>query len=62
MDDADRAQKQTDLELKIALQKRAPELPETGVCHWCIDPIESGRFCDSYCRDDFEKSKIMKGQ
>ncbi len=29
MDDADRAQKETDLELSLALQNREQELPET---------------------------------
>jgi hypothetical protein len=62
MNDADRAQEQTDLELNIALQKRAPELPEMGFCHWCMDFIEVGQFCDTSCRDDYDKDKIMKGQ
>mgnify|MGYP005989863433 CR=1 FL=1 len=61
MDDADRAQENTDLEITIALKNRKPELPEIGSCHWCLDTVESGRFCDTYCRDDYEKSKIMKG-
>lgn len=62
MDDADRAQKEIDLELNLALKNRAREVPETGSCHWCKEPIQKGHFCDAYCRNDFEKSKIMKGQ
>jgi|TARA_R110001583_G_scaffold21308_3_gene80850 hypothetical protein len=61
MDDVDRAQKQTDLELKLALQNRKPEIYETGSCNWCDAIIDKGLFCDSDCRDDHQKSKIMKG-
>jgi len=61
MDDADRAQNETDLELRVALQNRKQELPETSVCNWCIEPIKKGHFCNEDCRDDYEKSKIMKG-
>ena len=61
MDDADRAQQATDLELKLALKTRKPELPETGLCHWCESIIGVGHFCDADCRDDHQKSKIMKG-
>jgi hypothetical protein len=34
MDDVDRAQKQTELELKLALQNRKPEIYETGSCNY----------------------------
>lgn len=61
MDDADRAQKETDLELSLALQNREQELPETGACHWCEAIIDQGHFCDSDCRDDHAKLKVMKG-
>lgn len=61
MDDADRAQKETDLELNLALKNREPVLPETGACNWCDAIIEKGYFCDADCRDDHEKSKIMRG-
>ena len=61
MDDVDRAQAQTDLELKLALKNRKHELPEVGLCNWCADSIEKGNFCDEDCRNDYEKSKIMKG-
>jgi hypothetical protein len=33
MDDVDRAQKQTELGLKLALQNRKPEIYETGSCN-----------------------------
>jgi hypothetical protein len=47
----------------MALKNRAqkPIQPETGLCHWCDAIIGAGKFCDSDCRDDFEKSKRMKG-
>jgi hypothetical protein len=61
MDDADRAQEQTDLEIKIALKNRKPELPEVRTCHWCFEAVESGLFCDVDCRDDYDKSRVMKG-
>jgi hypothetical protein len=60
MDDADRAQEQTDLEIKIALKNRKPELPEVRACHWRMDFIEVGQFCDPSCRDDYDKYKRMK--
>ncbi len=61
MDLADKAQEQSDLDLSIALIKRKAELTEKGSCHWCEEPIEKGVFCDSDCRADYEKSKIMRG-
>lgn len=61
MDIADEAQNLTELELSIAVKNRKPELQETGLCHWCESIIGVGHFCDSDCRDDFEKSKRMKG-
>jgi hypothetical protein len=32
----------------------------TGRCHSCGAPIEHGRFCDSYCRDDHERLQAAK--
>lgn len=61
MDDADRAQKEIDLNLTLSLQNRKQELQEDGACHWCEELIDDGLFCDSECRDDHQKSKIMKG-
>lgn len=31
------------------------ELAVTGLCHNCSEPITPGCFCDSDCRDDYEK-------
>lgn len=63
MDNADRAQSEIDLELSIALKNRskAPEQPETGLCHWCDLIIGVGKFCSTDCRDDFEKQQKIKG-
>lgn len=62
MDDADRAQAEIELELSIALKNREqePVEPETGLCHWCEAIIGVGKFCDSDCRDDYDKDKIMR--
>ena len=61
MDDADYAQAATDLEITVALQKREHELPDVGACNWCDAIIVKGLFCDADCRDDYQKSKVMKG-
>jgi hypothetical protein len=56
MDAVDQAQGQTDLDLELALKNRkVVSLPDTGLCHYCSDPIEKGHFCDSFCRDDYEQ-------
>jgi len=55
MDLVDNAQKLEELRINQALQKRNIELPFTGQCHYCDDVIETGGFCDSDCRDDFEQ-------
>jgi len=58
MDIADQAQQQSDLSLEIAisnLRKNEPSLLYTGSCHYCDALVEKGCFCDSDCRDDYEK-------
>lgn len=63
MDEADRAQELTELELNNALKNRKPELPEVGICHYCSEQIEKGKFCDEFCREDHEtEQKIIKGR
>ena len=63
MDIADRAQK--DIETLAALaehHKQEPTAKETGYCLFCGEPLEKGRrWCDAYCRDDWEKLNKMKG-
>lgn len=41
--------------LELALRTRKPELPITGTCYNCDEPIPDARFCDADCRDDYEK-------
>ena len=57
MDSVDDAQIQSDLTLSLAIKnrKRDVELKNTNYCHYCNDPVDSGHFCDSGCRDDYEK-------
>mgnify|MGYP000560186862 CR=1 FL=1 len=63
MDDADRAQDLAELELSAALKNRNTELPEVGICHYCSEQIEKGKFCDEFCRADHEKEQdIIKGR
>lgn len=50
----DRAQSDLDANIKAA-RAVGSALPETGFCHNCTDPIEAGKFCDSDCRDDWQK-------
>jgi len=52
-DEADVAQKIVDLNLEIALSKRAPALPK-GNCHNCKEVLPKDKsFCDQDCEDDF---------
>jgi hypothetical protein len=62
MDVVDQAQKQTDLELSLALKnlKREPALPETGACNYCDALVSKGLFCDADCRDDYEMEQRNK--
>ncbi len=56
MDDADLTQERMEKELALRLMVRRPELQPTGSCHNCGEAVLSdARFCDSDCRDDFEK-------
>ena len=63
-DEADKAQELQEQALQIALgkQKSKPKMNATGRCLWCSEPTgERGLFCDSDCRDDYEKSKKFRG-
>lgn len=61
MDDADRTAERTEREAPLLLKAaKKPEGPKaTGFCCWCSEPLEKleDRFCDEYCRDDFEHSQ-----
>jgi hypothetical protein len=61
MDAVDQAQKQTDLDISVALSNRKPSLPAKGSCYWCDEPIKSGIYCDAYCGECHEKSSMING-
>jgi hypothetical protein len=55
-DEVDQAQFVEERDRKLALQVRQPELPFTGECHSCREPVSAPRlYCDSYCREDHER-------
>lgn len=42
--------------IQAARAKVPPTLPAKGFCYNCDEPLEDGhRFCDTHCRDDYEK-------
>ncbi len=59
MDDADLANRFTELNLKTSLyasRKDEPDVVATGECLFCEAPVPAGRrWCDADCRDDWEK-------
>jgi hypothetical protein len=61
MDDADRTAERVEREAPLLLKAaKKPEGPKaTGNCCWCFEPLENpeARFCDEYCRDDYEHNK-----
>lgn len=60
-DNADNAQDLNELYLSVALEKQLtkPEVPFSGSCLYCEEPINIGRFCCKECRIDWER-KIRK--
>lgn len=43
-------------QLRVARETLPKDLPFTGECHNCSEPLPlQTRFCDSDCRDDYEK-------
>jgi hypothetical protein len=56
-DNADDASEIAELHLSVELAKVKPNLPPlTGHCFYCHSPI-TDRFCDSDCRDDYERDQ-----
>ena len=50
-------------QLRVARLAAPPALPAIGRCHNCDESLEAGhRFCDEYCRDDYEKLKRSRAQ
>lgn len=66
MDEADRAQFETDFMLAAALRRVKSNVTATGLCLECeieLAPTESkypALFCSADCRDMFEKREKMK--
>ena len=59
MDDADRAQRDMDFLATTREKPKDKEVEETGFCLFCGEPLPKGhRWCDSACRDAWEKQKI----
>lgn len=55
-DAADQAQGLVEQLLKASLDNHKPiEVPLSGFCLHCEEPIEAARFCGVDCRDDYDK-------
>jgi hypothetical protein len=54
-DEIDMANEQVEMTLRSARLRRNPTLPVIGQCYNCESDIPVGVFCDSDCRDDYEK-------
>lgn len=62
-DITDQASELEELERAIALANRKkPTMVFTGECHWCEEPIGSGHFCNSDCREDHERAARAEQQ
>lgn len=61
-DDIDNASNLEQLERDIALMNRKPSLQFIGRCYNCDHPLLNGCFCDSDCREDWEKERWAKSQ
>lgn len=62
-DQLDAASELEQLNIEAALANGArQQLQFTGKCHNCNEPIATGHFCDSDCRDDYEKRQYQNKQ
>lgn len=64
MDEFDRAsaleQKERDDAIAATLANK-PNLPPTGYCYYCSEPVRAGhRFCDALCRDDYDEEQRLR--
>jgi hypothetical protein len=64
MDDADRAADREDIAREAAvaaIRRRIEAMPSLGHCYYCGEALRPAkRFCDSDCRDDYERQEKMK--
>jgi hypothetical protein len=56
-DQIDQANELAEMERTAAAAIRKPYLPAIGSCHFCSHNLSYGVFCDSDCRDDYEKAE-----
>lgn len=60
-DDVDIASVQEAAYLSAALNRRHASLPSVGQCYACGEPVDGKlRFCDTECRDDWEKDEAAR--
>jgi hypothetical protein len=63
MDEADLAQQEVELSLKLSLQRKEPSLAATGTCYFCSETLPEGqKFCDSDCEEDYRRLQWQKSQ
>lgn len=61
IDFADEAQQRTENHLEAALNARKTlTVPFSGKCLSCQEPVVERRFCDSHCREDYERTQKRK--
>ena len=62
-DECDQAQARMEFEEEFRRRatKQPEPLPPCGICYYCKEDVPPAlKFCDSYCRDDFEFEQRMK--
>lgn len=59
MDEADRADREVEINLAEAVRQRKPEGPQAnGRCHWCDEVVaDHQRWCDNDCRAYWERDQ-----
>ena len=66
MDDADKASLHEQMTITAAIKsvrQRSKPLPPVGYCYYCSEPLKGGeRFCDTDCRDDYERQEKSKAR
>lgn len=58
----DQANELSDLLTSAAVSSRPRPLPFIARCYNCDESIDKGHFCDSGCKEDFERRKYAKTQ
>jgi hypothetical protein len=61
LDIADNAQAVIELHLQQSIDNRKSlSIPFSGSCLCCQEPVIERRFCDSFCREDYEQRVLRK--